>query len=697
MAGLDNIKGYNGADGSSVQVDVPTAKAAPVKSAAGYQYPTPIGAVGVDPSILEQMKKIVAEKESQKGSFLESLRDANAWWSGGVAGPGEALRARASEREGQNAEIFNMRNMLAQNELQQKQIQNSRTQDLASGWGPQGSTGVGAGGTGAIPQNIVEQYNRILQTQGLDAANRFRSTYLQEHQKKLTDPAMLEKLVDVYDNTKPEGSRAVQIPALEYYNNPARYSLTPESQARLGQTPPPAAATTTAPAAANQNAPISVRQNNPGNLVDTKTGEIKTFGTPEEGSAALDKDLTLKLTGQSDAYNRRFAGVPVTPATLAETWAPATAKGNTPESTGNYAIKIAQALGIQPTDPIPNTPEAAQKVKQAITQFEAGPTAAAPTAPAAPSFKPLEPVAALEKVPLNAAPAETAPVAKTTAAPATTAAAAPAALMSATAVKDKPLSQIRAERAANEEYQKTTAGETAKNIQAEEKTFLERTEPNALSARESQSQQFDTWMQKWGGNKRVAGILNEPGFGNAVAGLLETGIQTPIGSLSLPGIVDAVRKMLPGTSKEEIEAAQELSSIMGNKIFEVVKQSKGSSSDKDWIAFRQIAGSASNGYDFLNKVQKYDAATLKRDKADRSLYDSQYQENKPTDYKKHSISAERKRIYKEHQDEVGQIYKSKYAPVKVPDRPAGIPAGAKVQYSPSTKKWYVNGKEWTGQ
>jgi hypothetical protein len=686
MAGLDNIKRYNGEDGSSVEANVPTAKAAPLKSAAGYQYPTPIGAVGVDPSILEQMKKIVAEKESQKGSFLESLRDANAWWSGGVAGPGEALRARAAEREGQNAEIFNMRNMLAQNELQQKQIQGARAQDLAAGWGPSGTST--AGGTGTIPADIIDQYNRILQTQGLDAATKFKSNYLLERQKKLTDPNMLKELIDVYDNTKPEGQRAVQVPALEYYNNPGRYSLTPESKAKLDKAPLPPATT---PVATNQNAPVSVRQNNPGNLVDTKTGEIKTFITPQAGEAALDKDLTLKLTGQSDAYNRRFQGVPITPATLAETWAPATAKGNTPESTANYAIKIAQALNIAPTDPIPNTPEAAQKVKQAITQFEAGPGSGAP------SFKPLEPVAPIEKISLNAPVAvekpSVTPVSDTQLLASTTTKE-PVPIVS---VKDKPIAEIRSERAAADEYKKTVAAKSAENIQAEEKTFLERTEPTALSARESQSDQFDAWMQKWGGNKRVAGILNDRGIGNAIAGLLETGIQTPIGSLSLPGIVDAIRKMLPGTTSEEIEAAQELSSIMGNKIFEVVRQSKGSSSDKDWAAFRQIAGSASNGYDFLNKVQKYDAATLKRDKEDRKLYDSQAQEGKPRDYAKHSTSKERSRIFQEHQNEVKNIYRSKYAPVKIPARPAGIPADAKVQYSPSTKKWYVNGKEWTGQ
>ena len=74
---------------------------------------------GVDPALLENMQKLIAEREAQKGSFLESMKDANAWWSGGVAGPGEALRARAKEREEQEATTFGMKSQIAQYKAQQ--------------------------------------------------------------------------------------------------------------------------------------------------------------------------------------------------------------------------------------------------------------------------------------------------------------------------------------------------------------------------------------------------------------------------------------------------------------------------------------------------------------------------------------------------------------------------------------------------
>ena len=127
-----------------------------------------------------------------------------------------------------------------------------------------------------------------------------------------------------------------------------------------------------AEAVKKENAPVSVRNNNPGNIVDPKTGKFRVFQTPEEGDAALERDLAGKLNGTSPAYKSRFGDAPVTPSTLAETWSPASATGNSKEATDNYAKFIAAKLGVDVNMPIPNTPEAMKAVKQAITAFESG-------------------------------------------------------------------------------------------------------------------------------------------------------------------------------------------------------------------------------------------------------------------------------------------------------------------------------------
>lgn len=119
------------------------------------------------------------------------------------------------------------------------------------------------------------------------------------------------------------------------------------------------------------NLPKSIRHNNPLNLTDSK-GNIRSFNSLEEGTAAGMEDLGMKLSGNSAAYRARFGNQPVTPATLAETWAPAGATGNSQQSTSNYGAYIANSLGINPNQPIPNTPEAQKLVFNAMSQFESG-------------------------------------------------------------------------------------------------------------------------------------------------------------------------------------------------------------------------------------------------------------------------------------------------------------------------------------
>lgn len=133
MAGLDSIKGYN--NGGDVVVEdttetaTPEVKNAPVQAKAvasksPYGLPTPTGSSGVDEGLLEKMQRIIDERERQKGSFQESLKDAMAWWSGGMAGPAEALRARAKDREDFEAQTFGMRRDLAQYRVAQEQARN---------------------------------------------------------------------------------------------------------------------------------------------------------------------------------------------------------------------------------------------------------------------------------------------------------------------------------------------------------------------------------------------------------------------------------------------------------------------------------------------------------------------------------------------------------------------------------------------
>ena len=150
--------------------------------------------------------------------------------------------------------------------------------------------------------------------------------------------------------------------------------LTTEEQdyADYGMLPGDKKFTTTKGVADTSGAPVSVRQYNPLNLTDSKTGKIRSFDTVEEGIKAGKEDLAGKLAGTSEAYKFRFGNKPVTPERLAETWSPASAEGNSAESTANYAKAIAKAVGTDVNKPIADTPENREKIFNAMSSFEAG-------------------------------------------------------------------------------------------------------------------------------------------------------------------------------------------------------------------------------------------------------------------------------------------------------------------------------------
>jgi hypothetical protein len=147
-SGLDSIKHYNGEEGSSVSSEEPVAplSAKAPATTSPYALAKPTSVTGIDPALLENMQRLIDEREAKKGGFMESMRDATAWWSGGEKGPGEALARRAKEREEQEATTFGMKRELAQSKIAQAQAQNLQRQLFGGTSAP--STSAGSGQTG---------------------------------------------------------------------------------------------------------------------------------------------------------------------------------------------------------------------------------------------------------------------------------------------------------------------------------------------------------------------------------------------------------------------------------------------------------------------------------------------------------------------------------------------------------------------
>lgn len=345
----------------------------------------PPGKAPLDPTqtadLLANMQAMIDARQSPMASFNRGLERAAAWGSGGIQGPSAALNQLNQQEQAEEKSTFDMRQQMAAfrtAQAQQEAFNKRKAADLG------GAPGAAPGAPGAITEATIPPQIRIAlnNARTQEEYNKIYNAWAQKQAEVYAAPGMDEPKIPVVDmvNGKPV---LKTISTREYRANPGRYQDTPQTQAAVQS----AAAPTPSPA----GAPVSVRNNNPGNLVDPATGKIRTFATLAEGERALEADLQGKLSGQSPAVKQRFGdqvGSFMSPALLAETWAPSTAPGNTPESTANYGKAIARALGIDPTSQIPNTPEALAKAKAEITKFEAGnymPPAAAPAAPAAPA------------------------------------------------------------------------------------------------------------------------------------------------------------------------------------------------------------------------------------------------------------------------------------------------------------------------
>jgi hypothetical protein len=339
---------------------------------------------------------------------------------------------------------------------------------------------------------------------------------------------------------------------------------------------------------------------------------------------------------------------------------------------------------------------------------KATPPAAAPTQATKPMPAPVPGAPAPATAPTTTATTKPAPAA----APAEKAPAAPATVKPSQVTVGPPEPPIASNyigrqsefNAAKEKWQKdydvynATKQELSKSgiasIQQEADKFLARTDERMLAKRQGDNDYLKQIIQQFGGNKNVAGVLNSPTWGNAIATALQKGIQAPGGTLALPDIVEILQRARPDAKEEDIEASKEIARILGQRILDVVQQTKGSTSDRDWVAFKQIAGTADNGWDALYKIQRYDEETLKTDKKERELFNGTYN-GQTFDYNKHIVNPERKKLYEEFGRTLSEINRTRYVPQTTPPRPNNVPEGA--MYNPTLKKWgwYDKNKKWT--
>jgi hypothetical protein len=521
MAGLDNIKSFD--EGNSTESEGAISYTAP--KATGLSDKIAISPTQTE-DILANMQKYIDERESPFAKFASGL-------SAGMAtarGPA-ALATYQRQKQEEDKQTMDYRQQMAAYKAanEQAKINASKYASMTPGAG--GVAGSGKGTTNPSGVFIPDSQLALEATLGTDAERlqaraKFLNTKTTETIKADLNPASLDRKPTVIMNPNTKKPEVRDINRFEYEQLKKNGLIVDASsyyEAPAGKLPGTMTGTVAGAEAAQ---PLSVRNNNPGNLKDPKTGELRTFATPQEGQKALEDDLQVKLSGQSPALKQRYGdtGGFLSPAMLAEAWSPSTAQGNTPESTINYGKHIASKLNIDPTAQIPNTPEAKATVAQGIKEFESGQTKSGQIANA------------------------------------------PSVQVASTGMPD--VANILAQRKVSETEQTAAATERGKSGEAMRTNFEADTDPGTLDDAYATSRRIQDIVKK---DPTLSGVINQPGVAAAVAGVVQKGI----GNFGVADLENAIFKSLPTTTQKSLGERSELISYLAKIELQAAKLIKG--------------------------------------------------------------------------------------------------------------------------
>ena len=607
----------------TTQAGLATGKATVAKGP--YALPTGGGLTGVDPTLLENMQKLIAEREAQKNSFMEGLKDATAWWSGGMAGPGEALRARDKQREEQEATTFGMKSQLAQYNSQQalaKAAQADVYKALGMGTGAPGQPG-GPGSANPFAANIdptvAAQIADMAKTDPVGAKAKLLA-HTQEMAKIFatakTNPKSYEKTIEV---RRADGKLDLKS-LVEILAEPNKFIPT-EKGAATAQTITGTKLSTGEPSATKTEGIASLGGKTAAQWAEENGIKVSSGGgdrSYEEQKAMYDawiasgkKGPVVAAPGTSKHETGNGIDVPKDQRT-AENLAKLTKAGfrntvpsepwhfelaGTPVTTAKAETKLALP------DQVDNFPVVAGEEKTAVSSYAPPATTASAPAPAPvakpvatpamalASFdqklsalnKPVVPPAAapVSAPPVSAPPVAAAPVsappvaaaapvsappvaAAPVSAPPVAAAPAPTIMPTVTApvqnVANMTIPQLRAQQEAEKEFATKAAGERATQMEKVVRpTFEASIEPGKLA---EDATNFDRMKRLVVSEPKIAGVLADPGYKNAVGTFLKEGITTPKGTLNFKGLEQAILQTKTFATHLTMSRREELASAL---------------------------------------------------------------------------------------------------------------------------------------
>jgi hypothetical protein len=683
---------------SQATTPVVTGKALAGKNSA-YGLPVTGAPTSIEPGLLENMQKLINEREAQKNSMYAALQTASAWGSGGVQGPGAMLLQQQKQREEEDATTFGMKSQLSQARMAQQQAQNDAA-FVKNALGGGGGFGAGTGTAGAqySPEAIAAanaartpaEARAILQedlksrgaarNKGMfEAAGNKPEKYfwpgigdvemtpnmlinLPPDVKKQIEEATLKRFGTLPTGAAPTGAGGVNVANIEKVESGGNAAaVSPKGAQGAMQVMPNT----------QRDPGFGVRpaaDNSPAEL--TRVGQ-DYYGAMQNryGHDTLAAIAYNMGPGKTDEWLKAGGDFNKLPA---ETQA-YIGKVNLANAMQNRQVATAPATAVRPTTPLAlptapdNFPVVAGEELQASQRFTPPAPITAPPAISAPAPAPAAPAPA---APTTAARSPTAPIEFNEPRP------------SSSDPKYKSRGQYEAdvqtwERKRDaaikiqEEFQKELVKGTAENIILDEKAFRATTEPKSVAERKTSAERV---VQLVNESPKAVGVLAVPGITNALATIVRDGLNTPSGAVGIRSIEDALVKTMPGTSQKIINARNEIAQNLARGALEASKlsQGQGSVSDFERTMFEKIAGSLADTPELLIKRQQMLISRANLDQQLGRMYRASRTGGGATDFEKFMSRPDVEKLVDNYEEDLRKILGSRASAPTAGTTPGGI-------------------------
>jgi len=553
----------------------------PVTAPASKTGLTPKGTLALDPtqtqSILENMQRMIDQRESALSLFTGGLKDAAAWGSGGEKGPTVGLAARDEQKAREAKELFDMRTQMASYKAaqsQQQAFEKRRAMELGGGEGGAGAAPA-AGGV-QIPPEIKRALSNARTQEEYD---KIYNTWAQKQSEISSNVEMdVPKVPVVVQN--PDGSFTRKVISVrEYRANPNLYKDTPETQPALKSTTPAAA----------------------------PEGDIRA--KIKQGVFS-----TESSSGKADTTKPGIQGAVGPMQITADTWATNVSRGvipkdldiNNPQHNKIAGEKILDYYYDKYNGDVDKTLAAYHGGEGAINSDGT--------------------INKERKDKLGTSIGDY--ITKTKAAMGTTTAPTPA--VAAKGPRPTP-EQLETESKIRTTFREQQAKGAAENVQKAQLSFETVTEPASVSERKTSAERVEKLVLD---NPTAAGIIAKPGVTNAILTILRDGLNTPSGAIGIKTIEDALLLTMPGTNQKAINARREIAQNLAKGALEASKlsQGQGSVSDFERSMFERIAGSLADTPELLVKRQRMLVSRANLDNELGQMYRRTKKPGEPLDF-----------------------------------------------------------------